>query len=157
MCNYVLVDKQSGKIINALSTPTEGVCLEPENDGQEVWEITQEEFQAILEGAYRYWNYVSQEFEPEAAYKWVLKSQEPYYAGIVTLTFTQHSWKDEATTTPVMAKVTINGDVMEVYVDDGVLEIELDCPEPAKVRVKIEANRHETYEKEVIIYDESSV
>lgn len=149
--NYALIDKMTGRIINALSTPTEGVTLAPENESQEVREITQSDFNAIFDGTYRYWNYETQEFEPEEAYKWVLTTPGPYLPGLVTLVFEQRNWRGELIVKPVLVTATINDLNQQVQVNDGTLELELDCPEPMILRIKLKAERHETLEIEVVI------
>lgn len=151
MFNFVLVDKTTGKIINALSTPNRGVTLLPENENQEVLEITPEEFDAIFRGDIQYWNYNTREFEPENAYKWVLTTPGPYSVGSITLVFDQRNWNGESVTVPTVVNVTVNGQTQQVQVDDGTLELELDCPEPVTIFIKIEAERHETLETEVTI------
>lgn len=57
MYNWALVEIETGKIINALSTPTEGVGLES-GVGQKVIAINRTEFDEILAG--RYANLVSE-------------------------------------------------------------------------------------------------
>lgn len=151
MFNYALIDKTTGKVINALSTPNQGVKLVPENENQEVREITLDEFMAIFDGTVRYWNYDTQEFEPENAYKWVLTTPGPHQAGIVTLVFEQQNWRGETVMKPTQVTVTVNGQAQQVQVDDGTLELELDCPEPMTLRIKLDAERHETLETEVVV------
>lgn len=151
MYNFALIDKTTGKIVNALSTPNRGVTLVPENENQEVLEITLEEFNGIFRGDLQYFNYETREFEPENAYKWVLATPGPYQTGIVTLVFEQQNWRGERVTKPTQVTITVNGQAQQVQVDDGTLELELDCPEPMTIRIKLESERHETLETEVVV------
>jgi hypothetical protein len=151
MYNYVLVDKLTGKIINALQTPNKGVTLKPENNNQKVWEISVEDFDNILSGQFGYYNYITNHFEPEIIRKWVLVTPGPYKVGLVNLVFEQWDLSDRPSLMPVTTIITINGQAQEIFVDDGTLEVELDCPDPSIVKIKIEASRHETLETEVVI------
>lgn len=151
MFNFALIDKTTGKVINALSTPNQGVTLVPENENQEVLEITLEEFDAIFRGDLQYFNYETKEFEPENAYKWVLTTLGPYPVGVTTLVFEQQNWRGEVVTKPTQVAVTVNGQVQQVQVDDGTLELAIDCPEPITIQIKLEAERHETLETEVVV------
>lgn len=151
MRNYALVDKVTGRVINALSTPTDGVTLTPENEHQEVMEISLEDFNAIFKGDFEYWNYETRQFEPKNVYKWELTTPGPHQTGIITLVFEQRNWRGEVITKPVEVTVTVNDKVQQVQVDDGTLELELDCPEPVTLRVKLEAERHEPFETEVTV------
>ncbi|GAB7389004.1 hypothetical protein BSNK01_28420 [Bacillaceae bacterium] len=150
MYNWMVVEKETGKIINAISTPNEGV-LPQADEVQEILEITQEDFEGIFDERLKYYNYDTKQLEPENIRKWVLKTPGPYQAGIISLVFEQQDLNGQPITVPVAATVFINEQSHEVTVDDGALEIELDCPAPTMVRIKIEAYRHETLETEVVI------
>lgn len=121
----------------------EGVKPKPEAEGQEVVAITSAGFTGIMAGVYQYYNADTKELEPEVIRQWALTTVGPYQVGTVDLVFQQQDLAGQNITVPVLVTVTINGTAQEVQVDDGTLEVELTCPDPATVQIVIQADRHQ--------------
>lgn len=152
MYNWILVDKATGKIKNSVQTPNEGVfpkISDPELE--EVITVSEAEFDEVFAQTKTRYNYSTGQLEPEDIYRFALMTEPPYSVGIIPLVFQQRDPNGADAAVPVDVNVTVNGQAQQVFVDDGTLEVELTCPEPATVKIKIEAERHEALEAEVVI------
>ena len=66
MPNLVLVNKNNGEIINAVSSPNTGVKPQVEDEvNQELMEIDRATFDKIMKAEYGYYNYTKKRFEPK--------------------------------------------------------------------------------------------
>lgn len=151
MRNYALIDKTTGLIINALSTPDEEVKILKEDVNQEVIGISQEEFDGIFAQVLKYYNYVTKQFEPLIVRCLCLLTPGPYSAGNINLQFEQQDNSGKPVIELVTFEVIVNGVSQEVLVDDGTLEIELECFDPTTVSIRVEAWRYEPTNLEVVI------
>lgn len=150
MYNWALIDKSTGKVLNAVSTPNEDVMPLAE-DGQEVREITDADFQGIFDGNLAYYNYSTGQFEPEIIRELTLLTPGPYVVGTVSLQFQQQALDGTDVTEPTTFTVEVNGNSQDVLVDDGTLEIELNCPDPTAIHLKITAPRYKDVDMEVVV------
>jgi hypothetical protein len=140
----------TGKIINAISTPNEGVMPQAE-EGQQIIEITDTDFAGIFNDQLNYYNAQTGQLEPEVIRKLSLLTQGPYAVGAVNLQFQQQTLDGQNVTEPVTFTVEVNGQTQTVLVEDGTLEVHMDCQDPIIVHLKITADRYETYEMDVIV------
>lgn len=148
MYNWMLIETATGKIINALATPNEGV-KPVATEGQEVLPITDSDFQGILDGNLKYYNAATVKLEPEIIRKLALLTPGPYIVGTVNLQFQQQDLFGTPVTEPVTFTVEVNGQSQLITVTDGILEVQLTCPDLVTVNLKITANRYETFETQI--------
>jgi hypothetical protein len=99
----------------------------------------------------KFYDPVSQEFELFDKYKLVLSTPEPYAIGTVNLVFAQMDDNNEPVVIPTTFRVDINGQVQDILVDDGTLEVDIDCHEPTTAIITISGYRHQSLTQEVAI------
>lgn len=132
---------------NAVLTPNEGVKPKPEAYDDRVIEIPESYFNFELVGKI----YVDGQFEVLENKKMTLISPGPYVIGLINLQFRQQTIAGVDVVEPTTFEVGINGQWQSVYVDDGILEIELDCSEPATVNISIAGYRHQLCQVQLIV------
>jgi hypothetical protein len=146
--NFALISEDN-ICLNAISTLNEGVYPQKQNPDDRIVEITEEQFNFGIVGMV----YNNGQFEPYENRKVALLTPPPYYTGLILLTFEQQDLDGQAVVEPITFTVMVNGESQDVLVDDGTLEIELDCPEPVTIALKITAPRYQPFEMEVRIIE----
>jgi len=146
--NWMLIETATGKILNALATPNEGV-KPVAGEGQEILSITDNDFQGIFDGSLKYYNAATGKLEPEIIRKLALLTPGPYLVGTVNLQFQQQNLAGTPVTEPATFTVEVNGQSQLITVTDGTLEVQLTCPDLVTVNLKITAPRYETFETKI--------
>lgn len=147
MHNYAVIRTGSGYVRNALSTNTEGVFPVYDAMTEILSNITRDEFEGFFNDRvnYQYYNFDTGKLEPIAISKWVLKTEAPYYVGVIPLVIEQQHINGGPVTIPVEVNLSIDGVEQVILVDDGLIELSLECSDPEAVQVVIKAYRHEDF------------
>ena len=152
MFNWILVDTQTGLIKNAVSSPSEGVVPKIEDPETEaLLAVSEEDFIQVFSKIKKYYNLETRLLEPENIYKFSLTGSPVIPIGTTVLSFQQQDLEEAPVVSPAGVEITIRDTVKSVLVEDGVLEIEVTCPEATVFPIKITASRHDDLELEVAV------
>ncbi|MBW2672762.1 MAG: hypothetical protein JRD89_04990 [Deltaproteobacteria bacterium] len=86
-----------------------------------------------------------------------LETPLPCVVGTFVLQFRCYDYKDNHITMEnSLFKISIDGKVYDVKADDGIIEVEIDCPDPTKIETKIEGYGYLPFETEIEVVDSAS-
>lgn len=148
-----LVEKVTGRVLNAVDSPSGHVPKIDDPETQELKTITAADFAGVCDQTLTYYNYDTEQLEQTVVRRLVLTTLGPFQTGTVNLVLQQQDLQGVNIAKPATFMVDVNGQQQDVLVEDGTLEIEINCPEPVVLQITVTEPRHETFTGEVAVVE----